>query len=89
MLNAMIMGGTLGCHGAILQPMTQTNALPDIPQPLPVPAVFPVAPPPAKRMKLGDGPWQHAGLMREYGGVKQYLRMKRGEIPWPPQDSLS
>lgn len=108
MLHALIMGGALGCHGAISQPMTVAAAvpapLPPLPQPLPVLLPFPVAPKrplppvppfhnfpvasqPAKRLKLGEGPWRHAGLMNEFGGVKQYLRMVKGEIYWPPSSS--
>lgn len=30
-------------------------------------------------------PCKHAGLLREYGGVHQYMRMLRKEIPWPNQ----
>ena len=99
MLQALIMGGTLGCHGAISQPSTMVASLPALPVPLPTPVaypvapkrslpppVFPVAPEPVKRLKLGEGPWKHAGLMSEYGGVRQYLKMVKGEIPWPPTD---
>lgn len=106
MMRALIMGGTLGCHGAVSQPATIIPALPLIPQPVSVPNAFPVAPkrplpPPTfpafpvalehvpKRLRLGDGPWKHAGLMSEFGGVKMYLRMVKGEVPWPPRESDS
>lgn len=102
MMRELIMGGTLGCHGAISQPETVVHGLPPLPTPVPTPVAFPVAPkrplpppfpsfpvapdPVAKRLKLGEGPWKHAGLMSEYGGIKQYMRMVKGEIPWPPRD---
>ena len=28
----------------------------------------------------------HAGLLRPYGGVRQFMRMQRGEIPWPTEE---
>ena len=76
--------------------------MPSLPLPLPIPSAFPVAPKrpfptfpafpvapePVKRLKLGDGPWKHAGLMSEFGGVKMYLRMVKGEVPWPSSSGL-
>jgi len=38
---------------------------------------------PSQRPRLEDNLWKHAGLMKEFGGVKQFLKMKRGDIPWP------
>lgn len=80
-MEALIMGGTLGCHGAISQPATEVSfatpaAFPVAPKrplpPLPFPSNFPVAPEPLqKRPDLGEGPWKHAGLLKEYGGIKQ------------------
>ena len=43
--------------------------------PLPLPSV-----PPQAGRAIDD---PHAGLMREYGGVKRWCAMMRGELPWP------
>ena len=88
-LRALIMNAPLGIHG--------TSVAPPAAPVFPAPPSFPVLPKrpfpgecngfpgePVKRLKLGEDPWKHAGLMSEYGGIKQWLRMKRGEIPWPP-----
>ena len=97
-LRALIMNAPLGIHGTSAAPpvLPVFPALPPLPTPIPAPQPFPVPlkrpfpgecngfpGEPMKRLKLGEGPWKHAGLMSEYGGIKEWMRMKRGEIPWP------
>ena len=31
---------------------------------------------------------KHAGLLREYGGLRRYMQMQRGERPWPTKQEL-
>ena len=82
-MRALIMGGVLGCHGATAQPATPV-AYPVAPKrPLTQTSTFPVADESAKRPKLSEELWKHAGLMHEYGGLKHYMRMVSGEIAWP------
>lgn len=102
-LQALIMGGTLGCHGAISQPALQP-ALPPAPQPALPPVLpfsvaskrplppFPVAPEPLqKQAKVGNLNefWKHAGLLREVGGIHNFVRMQRGEVAWPAGESCN
>lgn len=55
--------------------------LPDAPQATSMPA----ASSQASRIPF---PGPHAGLMRPYGGIKRWMAMQRGEIPWPSEEEL-
>ena len=57
--------------------------LPPLPPRSPSPQAAPTAPPlPPPKGVL----WKHTGLMQQFGGIKKWLAMKRGELPWPPEE---
>lgn len=45
----------------------------------------PPSPPGAVRALPGV---KHAGLLCEYGGLRRYMQMQRGERPWPTEQEL-
>jgi hypothetical protein len=53
-----------------------------------------VVPPPVMPTASSQPSWPssfpgpHAGLMRPYGGIKRWMAMQRGEIPWPSEEEL-
>lgn len=59
--------------------------LPTLPSVTPLPAARPLSPPsPPNAVRAMPG-LRHAGLLREYGGIRRYMQMQRGERPWPSQ----
>ena len=59
-------------------------ALAGAPVPEPVPSPEPELEPEPKRPRWEPPPAKHrAGLLSCYGGVRRYMRMLSGELPWP------
>lgn len=55
----------------------------------PLPTMPPPPPPMPTTATRLSFPGPHAGLMRPYGGIKRYMAMQRGEIPWPSEQELN
>ena len=55
---------------------------PTLPPVLHVPPRPPSPPSPPNPVRAMPG-LRHAGLMHEYGGVRRWVQMRRGERPWP------
>jgi len=69
-------------HG--LPPEFTPCALPPLPPRSPSPQAAPTAPPIPPPLPPQKGVlWKHPGILSEFGGLKRWLAMKRGEIPFP------
>jgi len=56
--------------------------------PLPPRSPSPQAAPMALPIPPNDKLWRHAGLMQPFGGIKKWLAMKKGDLPWPEPEEV-
>lgn len=96
-LRALIFSAPLGAEGVVSAPPTfssnyfvrtddtnNTNATKRSFEPSPVALPLRAKMPKKEPLQLGVGPWKHAGLLQEYGGVKRWCKeIANGRTPQP------
>ena len=80
--------GYSSTHGSIsIAPPPCIRPTPALPPTMPPPLLRPdPLPTPMACSRALAFPGPHAGLLRAYGGVHRWMAMRRGEIPWPPEE---